>query len=123
MVDKFIKNYNDLFLEEINDIWLVQKHIGKLTTGDISKLHVMVAEGILHLLYAHFPTILIFNPYFFIFSNTRKHVDYHKEGAIKEKSKFEKFTEGMDEKEINLHIEKAKKRRFLSRLLFSKHKY
>ncbi len=100
MRDRTIKEFNKQFLDELNKSYQVQESLGKLKMSDVNDLHGIVVEGILHMLYSYFPTILIFNPMFFIFSNLKSYVERKRSGAIKERTSFQKMSESLPSEQV-----------------------
>ena len=84
MIDKFIKDYNQLFADELNKSKVVQSYIGPIKPNDMHKLHSVIQFTWLHTLYSYFPTVLNFGKYFYIFTKHQRILDkyeisnYHK---------------------------------------------
>ena len=122
MIDRYIKNYNDLFLKEINSMKTIQDSLGEFTNKDLNKLHMMMAEGMLSIMYRYFPTILIFNPYFFIFSNKKQTVDNYKKSKIRV-GRWRDFSKTISEDEKKKYMEIGKRKRRLTHRLYLKHRH
>jgi len=84
MITRFFKDYNKLFAEELNKNYKVKKIIGEISPKDIHLLHYAIQYTWVRLLYEHFPTVLNFGKYFYVFTKSQILLDkfeinnYHK---------------------------------------------
>ena len=122
MISKNVKDFNKLFLEEINSLYQVKESIIKFNISDMNKMHRVIAEGLLHCLYSYFPTIIIFNPYFFIFSNTKNYVKRKKKGVNLGRTKFQIYSQTLSEEEKQKCLERGELKKRVTARLFEKHR-
>jgi len=120
MKDIVIKEFNKEFLDKINNLFQTKESIGKINNKDLNDLHRVMAEGILNTMYEYFPTILIFNPYFLIFSSEYSSVQNNRMWVPKKESKFHRETEHLSDSKREELIERGIKRRALSSAHYKK---
>lgn len=75
MITRFFKDYNKLFADELNKNTQITRLIGKIKPVDIHLLHNVIQYTWVRLLYEHFPTILNFGKYFYVFTKRQELLD------------------------------------------------
>ena len=72
MVLRYIKEFNELFIKEINSRHRVKLYRKEITKREINMLHAAVIKVIINQLFDYFPTRINFGKYFFIYSRNQK---------------------------------------------------
>lgn len=116
MRDILIREFNDKFLEEINNMYVVKNFAGYMTEKELNELHRIIGEAILKTLYEQFPTIIHFYPFFMIFSNNKRLVE-RKRFSASHKTRFQNYSERNPEKAEEM-LARGKKKRALREALF-----
>ncbi len=71
MIIKSIKEFNQLFVDELNNTPMMVNYLGEITEKEVNLMHRAFHLRIVRYIYSHFPARLDFGHYFHIFSKLK----------------------------------------------------